>query len=156
LKRKPLNWGLLSMAETTLTGGLTNYYVKHIAHPQRQEPYTAECEDIIEALEMNPDEANIFKEIWRSAAARQNNGKPGHTALYGAEKIVHYGNRILRRERRKANATQTIAPKDAFKGLDLNRTQQVCIGEAVHEYAKQRNTAGVATHNPNKIPPVGS
>lgn len=78
-------------AETKLTGGKVNYYLVSVAHPQREVPaYQAECEDIIEALELNPDEANIFKEIWRSANARKANGKPGHTALYGAEKIVHY------------------------------------------------------------------
>jgi hypothetical protein len=85
-----------------LTGGRVNYYLVRVSHPQREEQvaYQAECEDIIEALELNPDEANIFKEIWRSANARKHNGKPGHTALYGAEKIVHYAGRILRRLRR--------------------------------------------------------
>lgn len=87
-----------------ITGGRTNYYLVRIEHPQREDQpaYTAECEDIIEALELNPDEANIFKEIWRSANARKANGKPGHTALYGAEKIVHYAGRILRRLKRQA------------------------------------------------------
>ena len=85
--------------ETEVKGGRVNYYLVHVDHPQRedQEPYQAECEDIIEALELNPDEANIFKEIWRGANARKHNGKPGHTALYGAQKIVHYAGRILRR-----------------------------------------------------------
>ena len=88
--------------ETELKGGLVNYYLVKVDHPQRTgvEPYQAECEDIMEALELNPDEANIFKEIWRSANARKGNGKPGHKALYGAQKIVHYGNRILRRLQR--------------------------------------------------------
>jgi len=85
-----------------LTGGKTNYYLVWVSHPQRQEqaPYQAECEDIIEALQLNPDEANIFKEIWRGANARLANGKPGHTAKYGAEKIFHYAQRILKREQR--------------------------------------------------------
>lgn len=82
-----------------LTGGKVNYYLCLVQYPQRQEqqPYQAECEDLIEALELNPDEANIFKEIWRSANARKAKGKPGHTAKYGAEKIFHYAGRILRR-----------------------------------------------------------
>jgi hypothetical protein len=82
-----------------VSGGRNNYYLVEVPYPQRedQEPYRAECEDIIEALELNPDEANIFKEIWRSANARKQNGKSGHTALYGAQKIVHYAGRILRR-----------------------------------------------------------
>ena len=90
-------------AETQLIGGRVNYYLVDVTHPQRenQPAYQAECEDIIEALELNPDEANIFKEIWRSANARKANGKPGHKALYGAEKMVHYAGRILRRLKRK-------------------------------------------------------
>lgn len=85
--------------ETKLSGGLVNYYLSFVAHPQREDQpaYTAECEDLIESLQLTPNEANIFKEIWRSANARQGNGKPDHKALYGAEKIVHYAGRILRR-----------------------------------------------------------
>lgn len=91
--------------QARLTGGLVNYYLVQVTHPQRaseQGPYQAECEDIIEALELTPDEANIFKEIWRSANARKANGKPGHKALYGAEKIFHYAGRILRRTQRQS------------------------------------------------------
>lgn len=85
-----------------LTGGLTSYYLVEVTHPQRenQAPYVAECEDVGEALQLTPDEMNIFKEIWRSARQRQGTGKPGHSLLYGAEKIVHYANRILRRIKR--------------------------------------------------------
>ena len=81
-----------------LTGGRVNYYLCFVPHPQREDqaPYTGECEDLIRYLELTPDEANIFKEIWRSANARKHRGKPGHSALYGAEKIVHYAGRILR------------------------------------------------------------
>ena len=88
-----------------LTGGRVNYYLVSVPHPQREDQpaYQAECEDIIEALQLNPDEANIFKEIWRSANARLNNGKQGHSAVYGAEKIVHYAGRILRRLRRNVS-----------------------------------------------------
>lgn len=93
------------MVEPTkqLTGGLVSYYLAQIQHPQRGgEPYMAECEDIIEELQMTPDEANIFKAIWRSAAARKGNGKPDHKALYDAEKVVHYGGRLVRRYKREA------------------------------------------------------
>lgn len=87
-----------------ITGGRVGYYLVRVNHPQRegQPAYTAECEDIAEALELNPDEFNIFKEIWRSANARKGNGKPDHKALYGAEKCVHYSGRILRRLQREA------------------------------------------------------
>lgn len=93
------------MADNVLTGGFSNYYLVNVENPQRAEqpPYQAECEDIIEALGLNFDEGNIIKEIWRSANARKNNGKPNHKALYGAEKLVHYSNRIHRRLKREIN-----------------------------------------------------
>ena len=79
------------------SGGFVNYYLVQVTHPQRaeQEPYQAECEDIIEALELTFNEANIFKEIWRNARARQGVIKEGNTDLRSAQKIVHYANRIL-------------------------------------------------------------
>lgn len=85
-----------------LTGGRVNYYLVHVTHPQREDqpPYQAECEDIISALEMTFAEGCLFKALWRCAAARQGNGKPGHQAVYDAEKMVYYADRILRRLRR--------------------------------------------------------
>lgn len=84
------------------SGSLNNYYLSRVDFPQREDQpaYTAECEDLIESLRLTPDEANIFKEIWRSANARLGNGKPDHKALYGAEKINHYAGRILRKAKR--------------------------------------------------------
>ncbi|AHC56571.1 hypothetical protein JJJA_0055 [Achromobacter phage JWDelta] len=80
------------------SGGRVNYYLVEVKNPQRenQRPYQAECEDIIHALGMTFDEGNIFKEVWRQAAARQGRAKEGNTALRGAQKLVHYANRILR------------------------------------------------------------
>lgn len=85
---------------TKLSGGLNNYYVVQVKNPQRkeQEPYQAECEDIIQALGMTFDEGCAFKALWRNAAARMGNGKPGNEAVYEAEKLVHYANRILAKE----------------------------------------------------------
>lgn len=82
-----------------LSGGLNNYYVVTIKHPQRieQKPYQAECEDIIQALGMTFDEGCAFKALWRNAAARMGNGKPGNSSVYDSEKIVHYANRILKK-----------------------------------------------------------
>lgn len=82
-----------------LTGGRVSYYLADVPHPKRdnvQHPYTAECEDIISALNMTFDEACEFKAIWRTAAARKGYGKPGHNALYDAEKRVHYAKNSLR------------------------------------------------------------
>ncbi len=84
--------------ENKLTGGLVSYYLVDVAKPQRveQTPYQAECEDIIQALGMTFDEGCLFKALWRSAAARKGNPKPGHKAVYDAEKMVHYAQRVLR------------------------------------------------------------
>lgn len=81
-----------------LTGGRVNYYLATVLHPQRenQPAYVAECEDIIQALKMDFNEACEFKAIWRTAAARLGNGKPGQKALYDAEKRLHYAGRSVR------------------------------------------------------------
>lgn len=73
-----------------------NYYVVDIKQPTSVgKPYTAECNDIIEALGMNATEANIFKEIWRTAAARTlGKEKEGHNAKRGAEKVAFFGLRF--------------------------------------------------------------
>lgn len=86
---------------TKLSGGLNNWYVVPVKNPQRkeQEPYQAECEDIIQALGMTFDEGCAFKALWRNAAARMGNGKPGNTPVYDAEKLVHYAKRILAKEK---------------------------------------------------------
>lgn len=88
-----------------LTGGRVNYYLVHVAHPQRedQSAYQAECEDIIQALGMTFDEGCLFKALWRSAAARKGNGKPGSSDVYDAEKMVHYAGRILRHRKPKGH-----------------------------------------------------
>ena len=88
-----------------LTGSLVNYYLVTVSHPQREEqiPYQAECEDIIQALEMTFDEGCMFKALWRSANARRGNGKPDHKMLYDAEKILHYAKRNLNRVKRLAD-----------------------------------------------------
>lgn len=87
-----------------LTGGLVNYYLAHVLHPQRKEqaPYVAECEDIAEALGLTPNEFCEFKAIWRTANARKGNGKPDGKALYDAEKRLHYAGRDVAKYRREA------------------------------------------------------
>lgn len=85
-----------------LTGSRVNYYLAYVENPQRedQDAYMAECEDIIQALGMTFDEGCIFKALWRTAAARQGNGKPGQKDVYDAEKMVHYAGRILSKAKR--------------------------------------------------------
>lgn len=94
-------------AKPEFSGSFVNYYLVKVDHPQRdgQPAYQAECEDIIEALGMNFDEGNIFKALWRSAAARNlGKQKEGQTAVYDAQKLVHYSTRVLRRATRQAAA----------------------------------------------------
>ena len=95
------------------SGGRVNYYLVEVKHPQREDQpaYQAECEDLIEAMELNFDEANIFKEIWRTARARQGTKKEGNSELRAAQKIVHYGKRILRRVMR-ITTTKETTPND--------------------------------------------
>lgn len=79
------------------TGGSSSYYTIHIPFPTTQYalPYTAECNDLIETLGMTPAEANVFKAIWRGAAARQGKKKKGNNAVYDAEKCVFFSGRML-------------------------------------------------------------
>ncbi len=82
-----------------LTGGSSDYYKVRVEKPTSGgEPYMAECNDIIEALQMEYDVANAFKAAWRVAALRQGRGKPGQdSARYDGEKIVFFGQRIVAR-----------------------------------------------------------
>lgn len=78
------------------TGGSVNYYRVHVTLPTTlPEPYDAECNDIIEALDMTFAEGNAFKAIWRTAAHRQGRKKKGNNAKYDAEKVIFFGKRML-------------------------------------------------------------
>lgn len=81
------------------TGGSVSYYSVDIARPTTKSnpPYTAECNDIIEALGMTYAEGNAFKAIWRSCAARTlGKQKAGNHSLYDAQKLVFFAERILK------------------------------------------------------------
>ena len=82
-----------------LTGGSVGYYKVRVDRPTSGgAPYVAECNDIIEALNMEYDVANAFKAAWRVAALRQGRGKPDQdSAVYDGEKIVFFGQRIIER-----------------------------------------------------------
>jgi len=102
--------------DATDTGGSSDYYKVMVDNPVSegitfdcngievsieddyafvQEPYMAECYDIIIALNLTWDEANMFKEIWRTANERNGNGKPGNTPLRGAEKVMFFASQNL-------------------------------------------------------------
>lgn len=85
-------------AKKSLTGGSSDYYKVKVEKPTSEgvEPYTAECNDIIEALELNFAEGNILKALWRRANARKGNGKEGfEDGKYDAEKMVFFAQREL-------------------------------------------------------------
>lgn len=88
------------------TGGAVNYYKVDIDQPTSlPSAYTAECNDIIEALGMSFAEGEAFKAIWRGAAARMNKSKRGYTdGLYDAEKVAFYGGRMVATEKAKVPA----------------------------------------------------
>lgn len=77
------------------SGGSCDYYRIPIDKPwTAKEAYVAECGDIMDKLEMTYAESNMFKEIWRSAAARTlGKIKAGHSEQRGAEKIEFFAKR---------------------------------------------------------------
>lgn len=81
------------------TGASVSYYAAEVVNPTNpdSDPYTAECNDIIEALGMTFAEGNAFKAIWRSCAARKfGKAKKGYdSGLYDAEKVVFFGERMV-------------------------------------------------------------
>ena len=79
------------------TGGSSDYYKVFVKNPTTlEEPYEAECNDIIEALQMNFAEGNAFKAIWRKAKARQGVKKKGYDkGVYDSEKVVFFAERML-------------------------------------------------------------
>lgn len=87
------------MSEQEYTGGSVSYYSAKVERPTSPDakPYTAECNDIIEALGMNYAEGNAFKAIWRSCAARNlGKSKLGYKdGKYDAEKVVFFGQRMV-------------------------------------------------------------
>ncbi len=77
------------------TGGSSDYYKINITNPTTfKDSYQAECNDIIEALDMSFAEGNIFKAIWRRAASRKGKKKAGHNEEYDAEKILFFAKRL--------------------------------------------------------------
>ena len=89
--------------EEEYTGSSVSYYKVKVEKPTTiAEPYEAECNDIIEALNMNYAEGNVFKAIWRKCAARLGKSKKGYTdGLYDSEKVVFFGGRMVEQEKHK-------------------------------------------------------
>ncbi|WP_289100955.1 hypothetical protein [uncultured Marinobacter sp.] len=85
----------------TSSGGDNGYWLLHIPHPKRLDPYTVECEDIIEAMNMTFQEGEAFKALFRKCKIRMGDGKPGDTELRCSEKVAHFGARMVAMESRK-------------------------------------------------------
>lgn len=77
------------------SGGKVNYYLIEVVKPHRGASYVAECSDIIESLGMDFNEGEAFKALWRKAAARKGKLKEGGDALYDAQKVAHFGARMV-------------------------------------------------------------
>lgn len=93
-------------SEAEYTGGSVSYYKVRVADPTSGgPPYTAECNDIIEALGMNYAEGNAFKAIWRKCAARTLGlAKAGYKdGKYDAEKVEFFGGRMVIQETRNGS-----------------------------------------------------
>ena len=78
----------------TSSGGDNDYWVARIKNPKRLEPYSAECEDLIEHFQMTFQEGEAIKALWRKGQMRVGNGKPGDTHLRNAQKVRHFGARM--------------------------------------------------------------
>lgn len=87
----------MSAHDPEYTGGSSSYYTVEVKNPTTpgNPPYIAECNDIIEALELNYADANIFKAIWRIAAAKKGKQKLGHNERYDREKIKFFNDRYF-------------------------------------------------------------
>lgn len=93
-----LEYRLESGSKPEYTGASVSYYKLHIASPvSGQDAYMAECQDIIENLGMDFNEANAFKALWRRAAARTlGKTKKGYDGgLYDAEKVLYAAQRLV-------------------------------------------------------------
>ena len=105
------------------SGGSVRYYTCSVTHPinEQADPYDAECIDIIDALQMTPNEANAFKALWRRAAARLGKSKRGYTdGLYDAEKVEFYGKRLVELERRGKEPIRVNCSECGEPWLDLH------------------------------------
>lgn len=120
------------------TGGSTTYYQVDITHPRNEQaqPYTAECQDIIDALGMTFNEGNAFKALWRRCAARTlGKSKRGYTdGLYDAEKVVFYGERLVQLEQLQRKADGVEQGELLHTGGELAANAHYRVGEAASDY----------------------
>lgn len=112
-RRKP------EAAVPEFTGLSVNYYKVPISHPTSlPKPYVAECNDIIEGLQMNYAEGNILKALWRSCASTvlglKKRGQD-EDGVYDAEKMVFFSKQILKQRLAERKARQKLEIAAATK-----------------------------------------
>lgn len=87
------------MTTSNKTGGSVDYYTCSVPAERTidgRPGYDAQCLEIIETLGMSFAEGEAFKAIWRSCAARTlGKVKADCDALYNAEKVAFYGQRMV-------------------------------------------------------------
>lgn len=133
------------------TGGSSSYYSVWIENPttEGRPQYFAECNDIIEALNMTYAEANVFKANWRKAAERTLGlKKKGNNAVYDAEKMVFFSKRTLVQEVAKQakpplKAAEIVEPIGKLVGKDSWKE-----GQAAYEVKGGKLVGYVSRHQP--------
>ncbi len=108
------------------TGGSSSYYSVVIENPttEGRPQYYAECNDIIEALDMTYAEANVFKACWRKAAERTLGlKKAGNNAVYDSEKMVFFSERTLVQEKAKVTATKKVSYVFAANSTEIRDSE---------------------------------
>lgn len=114
----------MATEQLKLTGGSSPYYGVRIEKPTSGgDPYTAECNDIIESLNLNFAEGNILKALWRIAKDRMGEGKPGNPPLYDAEKVKFFGDRVLVQQTHKVERAKLA--EDMVKAATTLNAQEV-------------------------------
>lgn len=118
-----------NMADGEYTGGKTSYYEVAIKLPTREgrAPYVAECNDIIEALNMTFAEGEAFKAVWRRAAARLGRRKAGYDGgKYDADKVAFFGQRMAVQARQDSQEEKETGA--LLEALDAFKEQLACNG----------------------------
>lgn len=87
--------------QDSVSGGDVNYYLFEVPAKRHGVACVVEAEDVIEALDMEFAEANVFKALVRGIKLRHHLSKPGSTALYEAQKMVYYSDRALVKAKRR-------------------------------------------------------
>lgn len=123
-----------------LTGGSVNYYRAVVTSPTSPDikPYVAECNDIIEVLEMTPAMANIFKAIWRMAASLQGKRKKNLTLVYDAEKTKFFSERLIiwARKLEKKESLTSAAPSGILASPLVQEGIENCLRTEVCSFPK--------------------